>query len=307
MLLTTFLAQNYDWAQEPHLYCVLQTPQTLAQPAYRCGAAGTQLFKDADLPFRASEGSQKGLAGRMTQYNNYWLPNVGRIFACLRIRKQLVALPHQRTAGDPGAEYNVDRGNQTEVLARESHYHHFLDQAGLRWQKDRNNELFQPTRGPIQIVESLRKVQGLQLLLFDEDDWREDLLYKGGDVKEPTIVRETKQRQPEARKDKDQSLVIRMSKSGIEQLRAGNPTAYTRLMNLMREAFREENPEPKKAATVPIATATVAGLRADDTVTRARAAFDLAQAIVPRQTRAQARTAAAAEQPVAARTRARAG
>jgi hypothetical protein len=222
MLLTTFLSKNYDWAQEPHLYCVLQTPQSLAQPAYRCGAAGTQLFKDADLPFRASEGSQKGLAGRMTQYNNYWLPNVGRIFACLRIRKQLVALPHQRTAGDPGAQYNVDRGNQTEFLARESHYHHFLDQVGLRWQKDRNNELFQPTRGPIQIVESLRKVQGLQLLLFDEDDWREDTLYKGGDAKEPTVVRETKQRQVPTRADKDQSLVIPSGHTCVTQ-----PTVHT--------------------------------------------------------------------------------
>ena len=318
MLLTTFLAKNYDWSQEPHLYCVLQTPQTLAQPAYRCGAAGTQLFKDADLPYRASEGSQKGLAGRMTQYNNYWLPNVGRIFACLRIRKQLVALPHQRTAGDTGAEYNVDRGNQTEVLARESHYHHFLDQAGLRWQKDRNNELFQPTRGPIQIVESLRKVQGLQLLLFDEDDWREDTLYKGGDATEPTIVRETKQRQLPTRGDKDQSLVIRMSKSGIEQLRAGNPTAYTRLMKLMREAYREQNPKadeqdnPTKQTPPPPPTvprATVTGLRATDQATRARAAFDLAEAVLPRRratTRAQTRAAAAADQPIANRTRARA-
>ena len=114
MLLTKFLAKNYEWAQEPHLYCVLQQPQSLSQPAYRCGAAGTQLFEDADLPFKASEGSQKGLQGRMTQYQNYWLPSVGRIYACLRIKKQLVALPHQRTAGKDGAQYNVDRGNQTE-------------------------------------------------------------------------------------------------------------------------------------------------------------------------------------------------
>ncbi|MDC0525942.1 hypothetical protein OAO87_02990 [bacterium] len=238
----------------------------------------------------------------MTQYNNYWLPNVGRIFACLRIRKQLVALPHQRTAGDAGAEYNVDRGNQTEVLARESHYHHFLDQAGLRWQKDKENELFQPTRGPIQIVESLRKVQGLQLLLFDEDDWREDDKYKGGDVKEPTIIRETTQRQPPPRGDKDQSLIIRMSKSGIEQLRAGNPTAYARLMNLMREAFREENPkatdQPKApeepATTLPrarVPPGTTEGLRSTDRTTRAQAAAALAEAI-PRVTRAQARAAA---------------
>ena len=132
MLLTTFLEKNYDWAQEPHLYIVLQIPQLLTNPAYRMGAAGTALYKDADQPFRASESSQKGLQGRMTQYNNYFLPNVGKIFACLRVRKQLVALPTQRTAGDEGEEYNVDRGNQTDVLAKEKILHHFLDQKDLR-------------------------------------------------------------------------------------------------------------------------------------------------------------------------------
>ena len=79
----------------------------------------------------------------MTQYNNYCFAgshqlgrmnqyNVGKIFACLRVRKQLVALPTQRTAGDAGEEYNVDRGNQTDVLAKEKILHHFLDQKDLR-------------------------------------------------------------------------------------------------------------------------------------------------------------------------------
>ena len=104
MLLTTFLAKNYDWAQEPHLYIVEQIPQVLENPAMRCGAAGTALYKDADAPFRSSESTQKGLQGRMTQYNNYFLPNIGKIHACLRIRKQLVALPFQRIAGDEWAE-----------------------------------------------------------------------------------------------------------------------------------------------------------------------------------------------------------
>ena len=42
------------------------------------------------------------------------------------------ALPTQRTAGDEGEEYNVDRGNQTDVLAKEKILHHFLDQKDLR-------------------------------------------------------------------------------------------------------------------------------------------------------------------------------
>ena len=115
----------------------------------------------ADAPFRSSESSQKGLQGRMTQYNNYFLPNVARLRARLRIRKQLVALPFQRIAGDDDMPYNVDRGNQTEVLAREKHFHYFLDQMDLRWRKGTNKELFVPTQGVMQLVEAMRKVQGL--------------------------------------------------------------------------------------------------------------------------------------------------
>ena len=99
---------------------------------------------------------------------------MGKIHACLRIRKQLVALPSQRIAGDLGEEYNVDRGNQTEVLAREKHFHYFLDEMGLRWRKDTNKELFVPTEGVMQLIGAMRKVQGLQLLLFDENDWKLD-------------------------------------------------------------------------------------------------------------------------------------
>ena len=37
-----------------------------------------------------------------------------------------------------------------------------------------------------------------------------------------------------------------MSKKGIEELRSGNPTRYARLMNLMRDAFKEDTPETKR-------------------------------------------------------------
>ena len=95
-----------------------------------------------------------------------------------------------------------------------------------------------------------------------------------------------------------------MSKSGIQQLRSGNQQAYERLMRLMRDAYHEDNPPAKqpKEQDVRVPAGTAAALRQTaDPVARAQAAFNLAQA-VPRQTRAQA----AAAQPVAARTRARA-
>ena len=247
MPLDTFLDRNYEWAQEPHLYIVLQIPQLLTNPAYRCGAAGTALYQDADQPFRASDSSQKGLQGRMTQYNNYFLPNVGRIFACLRVRKQLVALPNQRVAGDEDAPYNVDRGNQTDVLAKEKHFHYYLDQLGLRWRKETNKELFVPNTGSVmQLVDALRKVQGLQLLLFDKNDWREDSAYDGGETPPVNLqtVETTRRTSAVAQANKERSLIIKLSKSGIDQLRAGNPMAYASLMKLMREAFAEQTGKP---------------------------------------------------------------
>ena len=86
----------------------------------------------------------------------------------------------QQPQGDDGEEYNIDRGNQTEVLAKEKHLHFFLDELNLRWRKDTNKELFQPTKGVNQLIECMRKVQGLQLILFNSNDWYEDTLYKGG-------------------------------------------------------------------------------------------------------------------------------
>ena len=254
MPLDKFLDRNYDWAQEPHLYIVLQIPQLLTNPAYRCGAAGTALYQDSDQPFRASESSQKGLQGRLTSYHNTFLPNVGKIFACLRVRKQLVALPTQRVAGDEDAPYNVDRGNQTDVLVKEKHFHYYLDQLGLRWRKETNKELFVPNTGSaMQLVDALRRVQGLQLLLFDENDWREDTAYDGGEAP-PVFLRTvetTRRTSAVAQANKERSLIIKLSKSGIDQLRAGNPMAYASLMRLMRESFAEENGKPATTPATP--------------------------------------------------------
>lgn len=316
MLLTTFLQNDYDWAQEPHLYIVLQIPQLLEKPAYRCGAAGTALYKDADNPYKSSDSSQKGLQGRMTQYNNYFLPNIGKIFACLRIRKQLVALPHQRTAGDAGEQYNVDRGNQTEVLAREKHLHAFLDQRNLRWRKDTNKELFVPQQGVMQLVEAMRRVQGLQLLLFDENDWREDAAYTGGGAVPSSlkVVETTRRTSAVAKASQDRSVIVKLSSSGIQQLRDGQPQAYAQLMQLMRDAFNEHrkarglpvetpkppppprppSPAPSDATTIILPTATINALRPNTQATpvqRAVAAAQLVPFITPRTTRAQTRTA----------------
>ena len=305
------------WANEPFIYCCRQEPQIPSKFYYRCGAAGLQLFPDADRPYQASENSRRGLSGRMQQYIGHIRPNIFKIFAAIRIKRQVVALPQHRTGEGEGETYNITKGNMSAVRAAEMTMHHYLDADRniKRYAPHPESELFQPSVGVEQLLANMRKVQGLQMLLFDARSWRDDTLYDGGEAPPANLVtRDTTARKTPARAT-EQSLVIKMSRSGIEQLRAGNPTAYKRLMNLMREAYREENPkaddQPTDKQTPPptVPRATVTGLRATDQATRARAAFDLAEAVLPRPratTRAQTRAAAAADQPIATRTRARA-
>ena len=67
MDIDTFLHMRPAWAYEPCLYIVKQ--MFPGNNAHRCGAAGTQLFKHADLVYGADKsGSLTGLLGRMTMY-----------------------------------------------------------------------------------------------------------------------------------------------------------------------------------------------------------------------------------------------
>jgi len=303
---------NEPWANEPFIYCCRQEPQIASKFYYRCGAAGLQLFPDADKPYHSSESSRRGLSGRMQQYIGHIRPNVFKIFAALRIKRKVVALPQHRTGEDEAGVYNISKGNMSAVRAAEMTMHHYLDADPevKRYAPHPESELFQPTRGVEQLLANLRKVQGLQMLLFDARSWRDDPQYDGGHAPPSTLsTRDTSARKTPVRSSSDQSVVVRMSKAGIEQLRAGNIQAYSRLMNLMREAYKEDNPPadvatkkmPPTPQTVRLAPAVRRDIAARDPRVRAAAAARLAAAVVPRVTRAQA----AATGGVATRTRAR--
>ena len=87
-----------------------------------------------------------------------------------------------------------------------------------------------PKQGVMQLVEAMRKVQGLQLLLFDEDEWRNDDEYKGGEKAPSGLSLVNTTRRSSARANAEQSIIVKMSSAGM---------AFARLMNLMREAFRQ--------------------------------------------------------------------
>ncbi len=108
-------------------------------------------------------------------YNNYWLTLKGTLYAALRIKKQLIARPGQRVGVDSfGAQYNIDRGNQTLVLQREAEMHSEMDKRGLRWQKDKKNELFAPRKSVKELIDAMRTIRGEDMYLFDSETIRED-------------------------------------------------------------------------------------------------------------------------------------
>ena len=87
--------------------------------------------------------------GRILQYIGDIRPNKVIIFAAIRIKKAVVALPGQRLGGDDESGlYNITRGNQSAVLAAERVMHTFLDDDPEinRFPEHPDSELFRPSR-----------------------------------------------------------------------------------------------------------------------------------------------------------------
>ena len=255
MDIDTFLQMRPLWAYEPCLYIVKQ--MFPGNNAFRCGAAGTQLFKNADLVYGADRSSSlTGLLGRMTMYRNYWLPLRGRLYAALRIRKQLIARPGQRVGVDSfGAQYNIDRGNQTLVLQREAEMHAEMDKRGLRWQQDKRNELFAPRKGVKELIDAMRTIRGEDMYLFDSETIREDTTYKGGHDRVDLVLTKKRELPPRAAATEVSAptITLKLSKKAIEELKLLDPVKLAKLVDIVDAVLGREKtkPEPPKEVAAP--------------------------------------------------------
>ena len=104
--------------------------------------------------------------------------------------------------------YNITRGNMSAVRAAEMTMHHHLDADPnvRRYAPHPESELFQPTRDVEQLLENMRKVQGLQMLLFNARSWRDDARYDGGEAPPSNLAtRDTTARKTPARSSTDPS------------------------------------------------------------------------------------------------------
>ena len=249
MDIDTFLQMRPSWAYEPCLYIVKQ--MFPGNNAFRCGAAGTQLFKNADLVYGADRSnSLTGLLGRMTMYRNYWLPLKGRLYAALRIRKQLVARPGQRVGVDSfGTQYNIDRGNQTLVLQREAEMHSEMDKRGLRWQKDKKNELFAPRKSVKELIDAMRTIRGEDMYLFDSETIREDTTYDGGRDRLELVMTQRRELPPRAAATEISAptITLKLSKKAIEELQLLDPVKLAKLVDIIDAVTGRGAPQKPQA------------------------------------------------------------
>lgn len=244
MDLEEFIKLRPAWAKEPCLYCILQDAgikqhngSFIQNNKFRCGTSGTKMFDGADLAYR-SDSISTGLISRCNLYIGFFRPFAGKIYAALRVAKGLVAeVGRDRTSEDTfGNIYNVDRAN-TLVRVREKEYHAELDRRGLRYQTGR--ELFQ-TNNVENIISAMRTVKGIEMYTFNKDGPVFDEKYKGGSRRERITIQETQIRQQPNREARAPSLTITLSKQFLEQLRAGNPTIFQRLINLVYQFDQEQ-------------------------------------------------------------------
>lgn len=89
-------------------------------------------------------------------------------------------LPNRVTVGTDfvGNTFNVNHGNFTLVRALEADMHAEMDRRGLRWDKDRKNELFVPKQSVQELISVMRTIPGEEMFLFDQETIKEDANYR---------------------------------------------------------------------------------------------------------------------------------
>lgn len=263
MDLEKFIKLKPDWAFEPCLY-IIEHPATGVdgqQPVFRCGASGTKLYQDSDRVYGADrEGSLQGLLSRCRLYQGFWTPLTGKIYACLRVQRRLVATSSQQTGMDVfGNIFNIHRGNQTLVLAREAEMHAVMDKRGLRWKEDRKNELFVPgALGVKELISAMRTIQGEEMYLFDETSITEDPAYRGGESKATNLTNTQARGLPmrqAATEIRAPSITVKLSKKDIETLMEQRPEKFDSLVEIIRAVLKAkkalETPPPPPPVTTP--------------------------------------------------------
>jgi hypothetical protein len=296
-----FLKEKPSWAYQPCLYIVKQMFE--GNNAYRCGLSGGLQFKDSDRVYGSDRpGSLSGLLSRMSMYMGFWTPLKGTIYAALRIKAQLVAKPDQRLGTDYlGNAININQANQTLVRIRERDFHDVLDSRGLRWDKERRNELFVPgKKGVVELIAAMRQIKGEQMFVFAKDGFMEDDFYRGGSERRSMVVTNTFQKQMQPREAafeaRAQTITIKLSQKAIEELKSDSPAKFAQLIKIIDSVYKRPTPVPATSpapTTIRVPRTQVQNILNGNAQQRANAINHLVERVIekptPRVTRSQTR------------------
>jgi len=294
-----FLKEKPSWAYQPCLYIVKQMFE--GNNAYRCGLSGGLQFKDSDRVYGSDRpGSLSGLLSRMSMYMGFWTPLKGTIYAALRIKAQLVAKPDQRLGTDYlGNAININQANQTLVRIRERDFHDVLDSRGLRWDKQRKNELFVPgKKGVVELIAAMRQIKGEQMFVFAKDGFMEDDFYRGGSERRSMTVTNTFQKQMQPREAafeaRAQTITIKLSQKAIEELKSDSPAKFAQLIKIIDSVYKRPPPvpvTPPAPTTIRVPRTQVQNILNGNAQQRANAINHLVERVIekpiPRVTRSQ--------------------
>jgi len=246
-------------------------------------------------------GSLSGLLSRMSMYMGFWTPLKGTIYAALRIKAQLVAKPDQRLGTDYlGNAININQANQTLVRIRERDFHDVLDSRGLRWDRERKNELFVPgKKGVIELIAAMRQVKGEEMYIFSEDGFVQDAFYRGGSERRATTVTNTFQKQMQPREAafeaRAATITIRLTPKAIQELQGESPAKFAQLIRIIDEVYKRPvsttTTTKTPATTIRVPRTQVQNILNGDAQQKAAAIDNLVERVidkpVPRVTRSQ--------------------
>jgi hypothetical protein len=165
----------------------------------------------------------------MRMYTGYWLPLKGKIYAALRVRKQLVLKKGDRTGiGPDGKPYAIDTAFHTLVLEKEKEFHRKLDGEKLRWDESkRKNELF---KGPVQkLIDVLKTIDGLEFYTMTSTDAIQDKRFVSS-VDDDVVETSTR-----ALPSRSGTTRVSLSRADIDRLRANDEETKKKVVDMAKQ------------------------------------------------------------------------
>ena len=127
--------------------------------------------------------------------------------------------------------------------------HSEMDKRGLRWQKDKKNELFAPRKSVKELIDAMRTIRGEDMYLFDSETIREDTTYDGGRDRLELVMTQKRELPPRAAATEISAptITLKLSKKAIEELQLLDPVKLAKLVDIIDAVTGRGAPQKPQA------------------------------------------------------------